>query len=272
MKTLLVLCIFFVIKPASAAQKAKIVSPEVEVYADFDFDSDIISLVREGESYQISDKTYGPFYRIKLKNGKVGYIVDYELDIEGKGRFKSKDLDDIMLEEAAKLAKDTKGTPDENDEEAELFGRPYSGLALQMINYRENTLGADQIDDLLAVGYKNISLISWSILGAFKVPKYYADKTGGTAKGLKFWADFGFSNPIVNIGRSDVRFGASLFTHISLIQLETPQRKYDLHDITVGLALEFGWLYKFKKSALDFSVKYYFDKTNYAGFGLAYLF
>lgn len=252
-----------------AVQKAKIISPEVEIYGAPDFDSEVIFSVNEGETYSISDKTIGPFYRIKLKNGKIGYIVDYELDIEGKGRFKEKDLDMLLYEDAMKVKSDDDSNQDKVEEEA-VFGSSYAGPTLQVINFHENALGADQVDDLLAVGYKAVGDTAWSVLGSVKVPKYYAEKTGGTAKGAKFWADVGFSNNVADIGSSSIRFSGTVFTQISLIQLETSTRKYDLYDVTLGVALEAGWLIKIKKSAIDVAVKYYFDKTNYTGFGLSY--
>lgn len=273
MKTLLLLTIFLTTQPLIAAQKAKVMGSEVEIYSDADFDSQVMTWVRKGETYQISNKTYGPFYRIKLKNGKVGYIVDYELDIEGKGPFKQKDLDEVMMQEALALAKkNPAATENDDDEETQLFGRLYSGPTLQLVNYHEDTLGGIQTDNLPAVGFKNVSLVAWSLLASFKAPAYYAEKRGGTAKGIKLWGDFGFSNPIGSFGRSELRFAATLFAHISVIQLDTPLRKYDLHDLSAGIAAEFGWLYQFKKSAVDFYMKYYFDKTNYAGLGLSYLF
>lgn len=270
-----VLILILVSPAAKAVQKAKIFSDIVEIYQDADFDSDVIDEVRLGETYFISDKTYGPFYRIKLKSGKIGYIVDYEVEIEGKGRVKPKDLDAIMLENEKKIAatsiEDFKD-PDQDEEEAELFGVPRSGPTLQLINFRENTLGADQVDDLLAVGYKSVSDKSWSVLGTFKAPKYYADKTSGSASGFKIWADVGFSSPIVMIGASEIRYAATLFTQVSAITVNTPTRKYDLQDVTLGLALEAGWMFKIRNSAIDLAIKYYFDKTSYAGFGLSYLF
>lgn len=272
MKTLCILCFLFISYSAQAVQKATIIGPEVDIYSESDFDSEIISTVHEGETYFISDKTYGPFYRIKLKNGKVGYIVDYELDIEGKGRIKEQDLDDIMFDQISQLTKENQTTAEENSEVAEIFGRAYSGPTLQLINYHENTMGADQVDDLLAVGYKKISDVAWSVLGSFRVPKYYTDDAGESARGLKLWGDFGFSSSVANFGSSEVRFAGSFFSHVSLIQLETPLRKYDLYDVTLGVAIELGWLLKFRSSVFDVSAKYYFDKTNYAGFALSYLF
>lgn len=258
-------------------QKAKIVSPEVEVYAQSDFDSEVISSVYEGEHYLISDKTYGAFYRIKLKNGKIGYIVDYELDIEGKGRFKEKDLDVLLYEDAMKLKPETNSANRSDAEEEEaVFGRAYSGPTVQLINFHENVLGADQVDDLVAVGYKKVADMAWSLSGSFKVPKYYsdyADKTGGNAKGLKLWTDLGFSNEVADLSsNSSLRFSGTFFTQVSLIELVTPARKYDLYDVTLGVALEAACLIKIGNSAIDMALKYYFDKSNYTGLGLSYLF
>ena len=272
MKTLIICHLFFLSNFVLAAQKAKIIDPEVEIYSDADFDSEVITTVYEGESYFISDKVYGPFYRIKIKNGKIGYIVDYELDIEGKGRLKEEDLDEVMFLQIAELAKETKATAEDKAEETNLFGRDYSGPTLQLVNYHENSLSVDQVDNLTAIGYKKISDMTWSVLGSFKVPKYYIEKTGNSAQSVKIWADFGFSSAIANFGRSEIRFAGSLFTHISLLQLKTVNRNYDLNDISLGVALEAAWLIKIHKYAIDFTLKYYFDKSNYTGFGLSFLF
>jgi|GEM_PF-5233733 len=269
--------IFFAPDILWAVQKAKIISPDVEIYANSDFDSEVISSVGAGETYFISDKTYGPFYRIKLKDGKIGYVVDYELDIEGKGRFKEKDLDVLLYEDAMKLKpkNDSADISDIEEEEA-VFGRSYAGPTLQLISLRENVFGADQAESLAAVGYKKVADIAWSVLGSFKVPEYYIDyanKNSGTVKGLKLWADFGFSNEVVEVGRySAIRFSGTFFTQVSFIQLKTPELKLEWPAATLGVALEVAWLVKLGRSAIDMAMKYYFDKSNYSAISLSYLF
>ncbi|AGH95758.1 hypothetical protein A11Q_1542 [Pseudobdellovibrio exovorus JSS] len=269
------LCFFVLSQPLLAAQNATIIGSEVEIYKAGDFDSEIIDYVRSGEAYQISDKTYGPFYRIRLKDGRIGYIVDYELDIEGKGRIVPKDLDDLLLEEERQRQGQMPDTPSRSNEEEEFndFNSGYGGITVQLINYHEKTMGDEQIADLIAIGYKSISLVSWSVIGSYGAPKYYAQKTGGSANGFKLWGDFGFSSSVITYPKGEVRVGGGLFTHVSMLTVETPQRKYDLHDVTGGLFLEGGWLIKLnKKNAIDVAIKYYFDKASYAGFGLSYLF
>lgn len=251
-------------------QKAKITEDEIEVYSAQDFDSEVLDYVKKGETYSISNKTFGPFYKIKLKDGKIGYIVDYALDIEGKGRFKQKDMDEPETPEN-QIIKDNPYLAENDDEETNL-GRVYAGPAVQLINFHESVFGSEQVDDLVAVGYKSVSIFSWSALAAFAPPKYYAAKTLGSVHGGKLWADLGYSNTLAYYRRAEIRFAGSFFTQLSMIKVETPVRSYDLNDITLGLAVEGAVLVKLGKNALDISIKYYFDKSNYAGLGLAFLF
>ena len=255
-----------------AVQDAKIVGDAVEIYSEADFDSPVIDEVYKDESYKISSKIYGPFYRIKLKSGKVGYIVDYELNINGKGPFVEKDLDEMELKGAMEAQ-----PPPLNDEQAEaedqeVFGKNYSGFVLQLYNYHEDTMGSVQVDELVAIGYKSIKTLSWSVVGTTQIPKYYTDPPGNSAKGLKLWADVGFSNEIGQFTSAALRFSGNIFTHISVIQLNTPARNYDLQDITAGINLEVGLIKKFHSFATDLSIKYYFDKSNYAAVGVGVLF
>lgn len=220
----------------------------------------------------VSDKNFGPFYRIKLKNGKIGYIVDYELDIEGKGRLAEKDFDELMFADEKKISDSANGQSESDEEEEQLFGKEYSGYTLQLLNYHENTMGSDQVANLIGVGYKSVSIIAWSMLLSFGAPNYYNKVAGATSTGAQLWADMGFSNTIAHLGDNEVKFSGGLFSHFSFIQLRTPARNYDLQDVTVGFEMEASYLLKLKKSALEMGVKYYFDKSNYAGLALSYLY
>lgn len=260
-----------------AAQKAKIAGDEVEIFSDANFDSEIIDVVREGEVYQISNKPVGPFYRIKLKSGKIGYVADHELAIPGKGAAKPKNFDDVLNEDLPDVKTENKNKiSDEKEEDEEGIEEgleaEYSGLTLQLINYHEDTMGAVQVDDLTAIGYKKIADVSWEVMAAFKTPKYYTDKINGTVSGVNLWADYGITNRIDANGFSTPRYGAGLFVHASSIKVTTAQKTYDMQDLTVGLVLEGGFLFKVKKMAVDLSVKYFFDKNSYGGFGLSTLF
>jgi uncharacterized protein YgiM (DUF1202 family) len=272
-KSLLLLAILLGLSGvAHAVQNAKIVGDTVEIYAAADFDSEIIDEVRKGESYKISNKPSGPFYRIKLKSGKVGYIVDYELDIEGRGPMREKDLDEMELKEAMAVKPPKDLDANTEAEEQQVFGRTYQGPVLLMYNYHEDTMGGEQIDELVAIGYRSIKTLSWSVAGTTQVPKYYTKAAGNSATGVQLWADVGFSNEIGQFPGSALRFSGNVFSHLSLIDLKTPVDNYNMQDMTAGVNLEFAFLKNFRNFSLDVSVKYYFDKSNYAALGLACLF
>lgn len=261
--------VFLWVNLVFAAKKATVIGNEVEIYSEADFDSEIIDEVRAGETYPVSNKPVGAFYRIKLKSGKIGYIVDYELDIEGIGPLKPKEFDDVFMEDSGD--EQTKEQL-ENETDTDSLSKNYSGLLLQMINYQENVLGGVQADNLTTIGYKSVSYITWSLAGSFTPPKYYAAKTGGSVSGINWWADLGYSNTIGHINKSDLRFSGSVFLHSSNLRLVTAQKTYNIDDASVGVALEGSIFFKFKKLALDLSLKYYVDKVSYAALGMAVLF
>ncbi|MFZ3229389.1 MAG: SH3 domain-containing protein [Pseudobdellovibrio sp.] len=257
-----------------ASQKAIVNTSESDVYMEADFDSEIVDSVHKGESYIISDKTYGAFYKIKLKSGKVGYIADHEVDVNGKP-FETKPFQDQLgldtkNKKNSKNKKDKDNYPDDEEEEPFDFNR--QGVTLQLINYHEDTMGLVQVDDLVAIGYKSISDASWEIMAAFKAPKYYAEKINGSVQGFNFWADYGINNTVSISKHSAFRYSGSFMGHFSQTKVTSTSRSYDLQDMTIGIVLEGGFMMQFKKITFDLSAKYFFDRNNYGGIGLSLLF
>lgn len=257
----------------NAAQKAKIISPNVDVYSDADFDSDILETVKLGETYMISNKVYGPFFRIKLKSGKIGYIPDTEVDIEGKGRVvpaaKDKDEDEtsddpFLNDMEAPFKKNKKSQRDADEEEDE----DLQGVTLQLVNYHEDTLGAVQIDDLPAIGYKSISdFAAWEVIASFKAPKYYSDQLNASVRAINVWGTFGISSEVPLLPSWSARYGGGLMGHASFVNITAPQKSYEMQDLTVGAYLEGSVLVRIAKLRYDLSIKYIFDKQSYGALG-----
>ena len=71
-------------------RKAQAVRSDVEIYSTASFDAKIIHYIKPGDYYYISNKTFGPFYKIKISNKVLGYVADTELNIQGIGTVKEK--------------------------------------------------------------------------------------------------------------------------------------------------------------------------------------
>jgi hypothetical protein len=260
---------------ALAARKAKIINPSADVYSDADFDSDILDTVQMGQDYYVSDKVYGPFYRIKLKSGKIGYIPDTDVDVEGKGRVNpgGDDTDDPFLKdmddekETPKKSKKHKKEEDEEEDDQVLHG-----ITVQLINYHEDTLGSVQYDDLPAIGYKYLGDLTWEVIGSFKTPKYYTEKLNASAHAMNFWGSFGLTNEIPLMNKFSARYGGGLMTHASFVKVETTQKTYDMEDLTVGGYLEGSFMLRVAKLRYDLAIKYVIDKQAYGGLAFTVFF
>lgn len=276
MKILLFIGVMLVTGLSWSAQKAKILNPAVDVYSDADFDSDIVETVKGGETYLISNKVYGPFFRIKLKSGKIGYIPDTEVDIEGKGPVSPRsnenevdESDDPFLQDMQFSPKNDKRKHKKMDEEEDQEeDENLHGVTLQLVNYHEDTLGAVQVDDLPAIGYKRLSdFAAWEIIASFKAPKYYKDKLDASVRAVNVWANFGLSNEAPLLPAWSARYGGGLMAHGSFVNVDAPQKSYDMQDLTVGAYLEGAFLLRVSSLRYDLSAKYIFDKQSYGALG-----
>ncbi len=275
-KTTVVSIIFLLGGFVLAAQNATVSVPDADVYKDENFDSEIIENVKLGETYQISNKIYGQFYKIKLKSGKIGYIADHELKVNGK------EFEDRPFKESFEEPKPSKKTITKNnqaptnesqEDEEDSFVTQFKGVTLQLINFHEETIGSLQVDNLYTVGFKSMDFSTiWEIFGSFKTPKYYAEKTNGSAEGFHIWVARGFNSLVPATAMTYFRYGGSILLHLARTKVTTPSKTYDLQDLTAGVLAEGGYVVKFKKVALEVTAKYIFDRNNYGGLGLSLLF
>lgn len=267
-----------------AQKKAKVINNATEVYQEANFDSNIYRTVDPNESLLISNKTYGEFYKVKFKDGSIGYIPDTELDIEGVGAFEPKpyveDVDSVKSKNKPKIKKIEEDDTEDEDGERKLI---YKGLTLQLVNFHEDTLGGTQVADLLAYGFRYQpmsggydSAISYEFLVAPKAPDYYAEKTGGSVSGAIFWGSTQISNTLGLNSMTSFRYGAGPFARFSHFSVQNatnkPNKKYTLQDLTLGIDLQAGIMLHSRYVTMDLGLRYFWDKESYGSLGIAFLF
>ncbi len=251
---------------AQKNKKAQAAGPEVDIYSAADFDSEVIEIIKPGTSYIISNKPKGAFYQIKLKNGKIGYVPDTELEIEGEGVFRPKAFNEDFDE-------------DTRDDDTDTEQLSYHGITVQLINYHEDTLGGTQVGDLYAIGYRNYpqlndfsSSFAWGVSAAFRAPAYYQELTGQSANGFAFWSDFQIINISAIGANTTVHYGAGPFLKYTQFMVNSPTRGYTLQDLTAGVFLEAGLIFHFQQLNWDLNLRYYWDKKSYGAIGFGVLF
>ena len=289
-KSVLSVCVFsFLISfitDAHAQKKARVIESETPVYDAADFDADVTRYVNPDEIFVISKKPYGPFYKVKFKNGALGYILDTELNIEGIGPFQPKPFADDVVDNEKKNKKKNKqideaSREDEEDaEDQQSIQTVYHGLSLQMINFREDTFGKIRTSDLLAIGYKYQpvtggfdSKLSYEFFLSPKAPAYYTDSiTNGKASGGIIWASTQISNLNAYTPTISVRYGAGPFLRYSLFNVKTSVGDYSLQDLTLGVDIQAGLVWHTPWAYFDFGLRYFWDDEPYGAVGVAILF
>lgn len=244
------------------AQQATVVEDGALVYQNADFDSPIIATLKRGSVYNISKGVKGPFYKIRIKPGTVGWIADVDVKPGAQKVDKKKD--------------EEKSTPKKT-----FLGTRYRGPVLDYINFTENTLGDGRADSLLFLGVKLNgfdTVIEGEIyteanfLFHIGAPKYYSEVTKRGADGFIFLADFLIQN-MAPQGKNRLFFyGLGPVFKYSHFNLELPNGaktvSYAADDMSVGAVFNIGYAFRFWGVSLLMDAKYYWEKESYPGFGL----
>ena len=271
---------------AEKFRKAQAVRLDVEIYSTASFDAKIIHYIKPGNYYYISNKTFGPFYKIKVSDKILGYVADTELDIQGLGVIQEKPfIDDPGAQPKAKKKKTDADAffPEEDQEEEDEgnFKSSYNGLILHLVNYHETTMGGLQVADLYAIGYRYIPFLSdysasiaWDISAAYGAPAYYTDKINADAKGLTLWTGAQVVNISIVDSNKTLRYGIGCFLKYSNYHITTKitERSYSLQELTFGLSLEGGFIFHFNPVSLDLGLRYYWERESYGGLSIGLLF
>lgn len=276
---------FFVFSAYAAEKfrKAQAVRPGVEIYEAANFDAKIIHYIKPGEFYYISNKTFGPFYKIKISDKILGYVADTEIDIQGIGTIQEKPfIDDPDSEPQNKKKKKEIDPPEEEDEEEDSqYKNSYNGIILNLINYHETTMNGLQVADLYGIGFRHIPFISdyaasvaWDITAAFGAPSYYKEALNADTKGLTVWG----GAQIINISAVDqnktLRYGFGSFLKYANynVSSKTSDKAYSLQELTFGVSLEGGFILHMNLVSLDLGLRYYWERESYGGLSLGLLF
>ncbi|MBC7458072.1 MAG: hypothetical protein H7235_07330, partial [Bdellovibrionaceae bacterium] len=271
---------------AEKFRKAQAIRPDVEIYGHASFDAKIIYYIKPGDFYYISNKTFGPFYKIKVSDKILGYVADTELNIQGVGAIQEKPFVDepevVGKNKKNKKEKDPEDFYNDEDEEDEnIIKTSYNGLILHLINYHEKTMNGSQVADLYGIGYRYIPFLSdysasiaWDITAAYGAPAYYKDTLNADTKGLTIWSGAQVVNISIVDTNKTLRYGIGGFLKYANYNVtsKATDKTYSLQELTFGVSLEGGFIFHFSPVSLDLGLRYYWERESYGGLSIGLLF
>lgn len=265
---------------APSIRMGKVTNAGALVYRNANFDSKIVTKLEAGKSYPISSKTVGPFYKIKVKDGVYGYVADTDVKLILSAKEQEAKKKESAEKKAEKREERQKKAA-ENRAKKPFEFQKYRGLSLTNVNFREETMGLRPTETLMFYGAKfsgpdvlvDGGYVDANVLLHFGAPKYYADATGKSADGLIMLLDFLFQSAIPGSEKSMTLIGFGPMLKYSKFSVALPvagkEEAYELVDMSVGVAFNAAYAYKFDSFALRGEIKYYWEKMQYTALGLA---
>ncbi len=268
--------------PAMAqSQKATVIHEDAIVYSDADFDAPMIGTLKLGSVYEISLGRKGPFYKIRIKPGMTAWIADNDI------RPNNTKNPSASTEKSRK-----KKAPVVEEEEDPISPkrRPFDeqrfrGLGLEMIQYKEDTLGSKQSQGLLFYGFQFAGPntlfsgdvpIESNILFHSGAPNYYNTAPGHGGTGWIIITDFLFqtTNPAGTNFNYFYGFGPVLkYSHFDLSLMSGGKSgNYAADDVGLGAVFNLGMGFRiFNNGAVRLEGKYYWEKQMYPALSLSFL-
>ncbi len=260
-------------------QKAETLSAENAVYESASFDAKVIAVLPAGKVFSISNNLFsGAFYRIRVRDGVIGYIADSDVKPLGKkaSAKKSSSL-------GAKATKD-KGQDSQPKKNPRFEFARYVGASYYLNRYEEDTMGSSRSEQMGFFGIKmsgaNVLLeglvpTELNILYAPRAPDYYQKVTGQASSGWIFIMDFLLQTYIPQSKDSMLLFGFGPMFRFSKFDVGLRDSgtgtvtQYSMQDMALGAAFNAGIALRVSNIALRLEAKYHWEKRSYLGFGTA---
>lgn len=252
------------------AQKGTVINEEgALVYQDADFDSPVIDTLKRGAVYNISKKKNGPFFKIRVKPGILGWVADTDIK------------PGVIKLTTPKKEKRTDETAAKEKRKRPFFATRYRGPTFEFINFTEDTLGAERSDNLVFYGFKfngyntlfdGEIYTDGNIIFNAGAPGYYSSYTKKSADGFIIMANFLLQTVLPQSKWHLLYYGFGPMFKYSHFVLEVPDGTrtltYAADDMALGAIFDLGLAFRIGNMSLRTDAKYYWERSKYYGFGL----
>jgi hypothetical protein len=271
--------------PQKASFNATVVEEGALVFQEDNFDSEPVAQLHEGEIIEVSRKEYGSynFHRVRLKDGRVGYMADN--DFKAPGLKASEPTEKQKnLRKAAKAKKQE--MIEEKRKHLPFAQTSYYGFTYDYVGFRESTFALQPTSNMSFLGVKVLGpglLMEGDTVTEFNAnispgaPGYYQQATGNSASGWVLHMDALLLYPSQQSKRVLTFFGMGPMFRYSHFQVALTNKttqvvnNYSLDDMTVGANFDLGFAVRFSDFAIRAEYKYYWETMQYWGLGTSVL-
>lgn len=277
--------------------RGEIIGEEAQIYEAANFDAALMDIAPQGQKYEMSTKLFNEaFYRVRLPDGRIGYIADTDIkplfkvknqlkkDVNKKSNASSQNLNKKNQNKTEKKIGKKSDEKDEPKKKKPFQYTRYVGLELSQIQFQEETMSDHRRDSLLFYGMK-ISGPDVVIAGDLQTdvnllfhmgaPSYYQSVTKHSADGWVMIANFLFQNYFPQGPNALFYLGFGPMLKYSKFELSMTDKSngkvtdYSATDISLGAVFNAGVGMRMGRVALRVEGQYYWEKQMYPGIALS---
>lgn len=267
-------------RSAPSSQQAVVKIETAMVYDQPTFDGSVLQYFSQGQRVRISLRTYGRdvgrFYRVILKNNKVGYIADIDVQVlKNKKSGESDSSQSVSEEEKKQRGEELRLEREASEQEARkranreplafatLIGPFYANWGMKE---KISGISAQERISVFGVKYNSPRLLPGAILDLnlglhLGAPKYYEQVSEGKPKGFILLIDAEFLSPVVFAQDSFGYFGLGPLINYTAIQIQSLGQPVDSNDLRLGLVLTLGYAQRLGSITGRLEGKYIIEKT-----------
>ena len=262
-------------KKTTAGQDVTVSAETAIVYDKANFDASAIAYLPAGEQVRVSKKVYGKiqkFYKVRLQNGKFGYISTIDVQAGKKSASKSakansaKPLSDKERDQISRArVKRELAKP--------MMYNKWFGVSVGSVSFREKIEGTHGKAQLLTYGLKITGpdvllqgpIMDINLVAHFGAPDYYKDISLTQATGFLFFGDAMILIPFGLGTDSGLYAGLGpMFKYSSFKSISNAGEPRDSSDFGIGGSFAAGVAYRFGAFSARVEGKYYVESLTHA--------
>tara|TARA_B100001248_G_C27399150_1_gene468475 strand:+ start:9904 stop:10719 length:816 start_codon:yes stop_codon:yes gene_type:complete len=266
MRWLFLLSFFLFSAPLLAAQNAVVVTEGAIVYKGNSFDAPILGYFSAGKKIRISNKVYGAFYRVRFKQGVIGFISDIDVKVEGQ------EFQPGIYDKQKGRKSLSRNRP--------YLGGSYWGLQYASIDFADTVNGVSNSSATSFIGgnfsfpmsfFDGSFTLSISGLYSLETPSLYKQQADNDPSGFVLLGDaqllYGLYSAMQR--KFSVFLGAGFTAHYTDIDYIQSSQQVKVSSATFGGVFSLGAAYRFSNFVVKFEPKYFLEEDSYLGMHLS---
>lgn len=223
----------------------------------------------------------GLFHKIHYQK-KVGFIPDTDIRVTKKGGEATRNAQEARKKSASKAFEDDE--PKKGPGKDPIYFTRYLGAAVSRVHFTEKYSGHKLSDQMVMYGLRMTGPgtlfdgppLDFNFWFSLQKPKYFQNFADAAPRGFLVFGDVQAMFPMIDVDNTIINFGMGVMWVYTNYKIPVKNKSsgkvasFDSQELRMGFDVSAGFGHRFGRYLARGDVKYYIEKTSYAGYLLSF--